>query len=336
MVNATGVPAGRDDAADAARFVQEIKDTADKLLADGAGRGDIKLLARALKELRYSFRLLRRYRDRRKITIFGSARTAPNSPGYQQAVALGKAFARAGYMVITGAGPGIMEAGHIGAGADLSIGFNIRLPFEQEANEVIAEDEKLVNLNYFFTRKLLFIKETDALVLFPGGFGTLDECYEALTLIQTGKSPVIPIVMVDVPGGAYWEHWRQYTERYLFDAGMISAEDFRLFRIVHSVEDALAEVQSFYRVYHSQRYVRGRLVLRLQKPVADALLERLNREFADILLRGHITRGPAHADEANEPELGELERLYIPFDRKSFGRLRQLIDLVNADAQADV
>lgn len=195
-------PRKRDEAAESARFVQDIKDTADQLLLDKADRGDIKLMARALEELRHAFNILAPYRNRRKVTVFGSAHTPANHPVYQQAVAFGRAMAQAGYFVITGAGPGVMEAGNLGAGAAMSIGINIRLPFEQDPNPVIANDPKLLNLNYFFTRKLLFLKETDGLVLFPGGFGTLDEGFEVLTMLQTGKAEMMPIVMVDVPGGA--------------------------------------------------------------------------------------------------------------------------------------
>lgn len=321
----------RDDAADAARFAQEIKQTADQLLRDRADRGDLKLLARALSELRLAFRLLARYRDRRKVTVFGSARTEPRSPVFDQAVAFGKAMAEAGYLVITGAGSGIMAAANLGAGAARSIGINIRLPFEQDANPVIARDEKLLELNYFFTRKLLFVKETDALVLFPGGFGTLDECFEVLTLLQTGKSALMPIVMLDEPGGDYWDRWSDYIDRYLCQSGMIAPDDRRLFRVLHSVADAVQEVTGFYRVYHSQRYVRSQLVLRLQKPIGDALFARISGEFSDIASGGRFRRGRAHRDEANEPHLASLARLYVPFDRKSFGRLRQLIDLINRE-----
>ena len=320
----------RDDTAESIYFAQQIKATAEGLLSDGADRGEIKLLARALHELRDAFRLLARYRDRRKVTIFGSARTQPGTPGYEHAVALGQAMAQAGFMVITGAGPGIMEAGHRGAGTDTSIGINIRLPFEQDANQIIAEDEKLINLNYFFTRKLLFIKESDGLVLFPGGFGTLDEGFEALTLLQTGKSKLMPIVMVDEPKGTYWEKWREYVEKSLLGGQMISREDLSLFRITHSIEEAVAEIAGFYRVFHSERYVRGQLALRLKTRPDEALMQRIRREFADILAGGRFRLGHAHPDEANEPELAALPRLFVPFNRHSAGRLRQLIDLINA------
>lgn len=326
------MPRGRDDAAESARLVEEIKETAEKLLRDNADRGDIKLLLRSLKELRYSFKVFSRYRDRKKVSVFGSARTPSDHPAYIQAVAFGKAIADAGYMVVTGAGPGIMEAGHLGAGLEQSIGVNIMLPFEQEANRIIAADEKLIHLNYFFTRKLLFIKETDAIVCFPGGFGTLDEGFEGLTLLQTGKCEMMPIVLVDEPGGEYWHHWRDYIEERLYKNGLISAEDFSLFKITDSVAEAVSEIETFYRVYHSMRFVRGELVLRLRKEISDPLFAEIESEFSDIIEGGKFHRSAAHEHEQNEPTVAELPRLWIPFNRRSIGRLRQLIDLINHKA----
>src|SRR5215471_9384687 len=238
------------------QLVQQLKETADKLVRDGANRGDVKLLSTALKELRYAFKVFAPYRRRRKVTIFGSARLPATDPAYQQAVAFSRMAADASFMVITGAASGIMEAGHVGAGRENSIGVNILLPFEQEANPVIAGDLKLMHLKYFFTRKLLFVKESDAVALFPGGFGTLDEGFEVLTLIQTGKSHLFPIVMIDSPGGGYWQPWRRYIEDVLLAGGMISDYDLHLFKVTNSVDEAVAEVLGFYRVYHSMRYVR--------------------------------------------------------------------------------
>lgn len=328
----TTIPGSRDDVKEVQRFIEHIKSTADKFARDQISRGDTKLAARALGELRYSFKILAKYRDKRKVTVFGSARTPPEHPHYQLAVDFGKAVADAGFMVITGAGPGIMEAGHVGAGADMSIGINILLPFEQDANEVIADDDKLINLNYFFTRKLLFLKETDALVLFPGGFGTLDEGFEALTLLQTGKAEMMPVVLIDVPGGEYWKHWENYVRHSVYEDGMISEQDFSLFKITDSVEEAIEEITGFYRVYHSLRYVRGELALRLKRELSNELVDRIQAEFSDILADGSFRTGPAHPDEANEPKLINLPRLYFPFDRKSLGRLRELIDFINREA----
>src|SRR5437660_8905 len=204
------------------QLVQQIRETADKLLRDHATRGDVKLLSTALKELRYSFKIFSAYRHVRKVTVFGSARLPPNDPSCVQAVEFGRRMAEAGFMVITGAASGIMEAGHVGAGQDKSIGVNIMLPFEQEANSVIRGDPKLMHLKYFFTRKLLFVKEADAVVLFPGGFGTMDEGFEVLTLVQTGKSHLFPVVMVDEPGGDYWVKWRQFIADVLLKRGFIA------------------------------------------------------------------------------------------------------------------
>jgi len=313
-------------------FVAQIKETADKLIRDKAGRGDAKLLATALKELRYCFKVFAAYRGRRKVTVFGSARTRPDHPAYRAAEEFGRRMAADGWMVLTGAGNGIMEAGHVGAGRDNSFGLNILLPFEQSANPVVHGDPKLMTLRYFFTRKLLFIKESDAVVLFPGGFGTHDEAYEALTLVQTGKSHIFPVVMVDEPGGNYWKLWQQFVEEALLNRGYISPADRHLFRVTDSVEEAVREVTRFYRVYHSMRYVKGHLVLRLRRPLSDRLMGEIRWSFADILTGGTFEQTDALPEEANEPNLASLPRLKFRFDRHAIGRLRQLIDVINADA----
>jgi hypothetical protein len=312
-------------------YATQIKETADKLLADHAGRGDVKLLATALRELRYCFKVFAAYRGKRKAAVFGSARTSPDHPAYRAAEAFGRRMVENGWMVITGAGSGIMEAGHRGAGRDNSFGLNIILPFEQSANAVVQGDPKLVTMRYFFTRKLMFIKESDAVVLFPGGFGTHDEAFEALTLIQTGKSHIFPIVMVDEPGGSYWKLWLRFIEEGLVVRGYISPHDTRLFRVTDSVEEAVREVAGFYRVYHSMRYVRGELVLRLHKPLNTHLLEQIRWEFGDILAGGTFEQVVALPEEANEPELAHMPRLKFRFDRHAMGRLRQLIDVINAE-----
>jgi uncharacterized protein (TIGR00730 family) len=312
-------------------FARQIKETADKLLRDGATRGDIKLLSTALKELRYCLKVFSAYRDRRKVTVFGSARLQTDHPAYKAAETFGRRMAEEGFMVITGAASGIMEAGHIGAGRADSIGINIMLPFEQAANAVIANDPKLMHLKYFFTRKLLFVKETDAVVLFPGGFGTLDEGFEALTLVQTGKSHMFPIVMVNEPGGDYWRQLLSFIEGVLVKRGFISPADQALYRMTDSVEQAVREVTGFYRVYHSMRYVKDRLVLRLKRPISEETLEEIRRDFADIVVRGTFELVKAHPFEANEENLQELPRLRFHFDRHHLGRLRMLIDRINAD-----
>jgi uncharacterized protein (TIGR00730 family) len=321
-------PGGRPPT-DVAPFVQQIKETADKLELDGVNRGDVKLLSTALRELRYAFKVFSRYRDRRKVTVFGSARTPPEHPAYQQAVEFGRLAAEAGYMVITGAASGIMEAGHIGAGRENSIGVNIVLPFEQSSNPVITGDEKLMHMKYFFTRKLMFVKESDAIILFPGGFGTHDEGFEVLTLIQTGKSHLFPIVLVDQPGGTYWKQWNEFAGETLLNEGYISPSDRSLYRITDSAAEAVEEVRQFYRVFHSMRYIRGDLVLRIQHPLPDDFLAHLNGEFADIMCGSTFTQGEAFPEEANEPRLSHLTRLRFRFARHGHGRLRELIDTIN-------
>ncbi len=313
------------------QLVQQLKETADKLIRDHANRGDVKLLSTALKELRYAFKVLGPYRGRRKVTVFGSARLKADDPAYTQAVDFSRRMAEAGYMVITGAASGIMEAGHVGAGREHSIGVNILLPFEQSANSVIAGDIKLMHLKYFFTRKLLFVKEADAVALFPGGFGTLDEGFEVLTLVQTGKSHLFPIVMVDAPGGDYWKRLDGFIREVLLERGLISPADTSLFKVTDSVDEAVREVREFYRVYHSMRYVRGDLVLRLQHRLPEGLLRQINAEFADIVEAGTIEQTSALADEANDPQVAELPRLRFRFDRRNLGRLRMLIDLINQE-----
>lgn len=322
----------RDDKAEVARFLDQIRETADKLAYDQIDRGDAKLLARSLRELRFAFRTLARYRDIRKITVFGSARTPPSTPSYGHARAFGHAMAEQHWIVVTGAGSGIMEAAHQGAGSERSFGVNIKLPFEQSANPVVAKSERIVHLNYFFTRKLVFVKESDGIALFPGGFGTLDEGFEVLTLLQTGKANPIPIVLVDEPGGRYWEEWRRYVVDHLLGPGLISPEDLHLFKVTSSIEEAVEEMTSFYRNYDSMRYIRNRLAIRVREPIGDGLFERIRSEFQDILQHGDFERGDAHAHEATETRLVGLPRLYFPFNRRSFGRLRLLIDVLNGRA----
>jgi hypothetical protein len=312
-------------------YVTQLKETADKLARDQASRGDAKLLATAVKELRYCFKLFAGYRGKRKVSVFGSARTRADHPAYAAAVEYGRKMVEAGWMVITGAGGGIMHGGHAGAGRENSFGLNIILPFEQAANPVVHGDPKLVNMRYFFTRKLMFIKESDAVVLFPGGFGTHDEAFEALTLVQTGKSHIFPVVCIDQPGGTYWTQWRTFIEEGLLANGYISPADRSLYFVTDSVDAAVREVTNFYRVYHSMRYVRGFLVLRLRVRLGDALLKRVQTEFADILAGGEFEQVAALPDEANEPLLAEMPRLKFRFARHQIGRLRQLIDLVNKE-----
>ena len=311
------------------QLVQQMRETADKLLRDGATRGDVKLLNTALKELRYAFKIFTPFRGVRKVTVFGSARLPPTNPAYHQAVEFSRRIAQAGWMVITGAASGIMEAGHVGAGREKSIGVNILLPFEQEANPIIRGDLKLMHLKYVFTRKLLFVKESDAVALFPGGFGTQDEGFEVLTLVQTGKSHMFPVVLVEAPGDDYWQRWLNFVNDVLVARKLIAPFDLALFKMTSSVDEAVAEVLSFYKVYHSMRYVRGDLVLRLQRKLSDATLRDIRLQFKDILKSGTFEQTGALPAEAGEPLLADLPRLKFRFDRHQLGRLRMLIDVIN-------
>jgi uncharacterized protein (TIGR00730 family) len=315
---------------DNADLVEDIIETALRLADDKADRLDVKVINSALKELRYASKIFAPFRGQRKVTVFGSARTKPETAEYQQAVAFGKAIVEHGFMVITGGGEGIMGAAQRGAGRDKSFGLNIRLPFEQEPNIEIAGDRKLINFKYFFTRKLCFIKESDAIVLFPGGFGTHDEGFEALTLMQTGKSQPKPLVFVDRPHGNYWKTWWRFVEDQLLDEALISKEDLSLFKVCDDVEEACKEITQFYSNYHSCRYVKDAMVMRVKYPVTDNLLRTLNARFSDICLNGgqYQAAGPL-PEEENEPELKDLHRIVFPFNRTNFGRLRSLIDVVN-------
>jgi uncharacterized protein (TIGR00730 family) len=312
------------------QLVREMVETCLKLLRDETRLGDVKLLNAALRELRYAFKIFTPYRNIRKVSVFGSARLAQNSAPCRTAHEFARRITAAGFMVITGAGHGIMQACQEGAGRDRSFGVNIRLPFEQEPNKFISKDPKLLTFRYFFTRKLIFIKEADAAALFPGGFGTHDEAYECLTLVQTGKTRPMPIVFLDAPRGTYWKTWKRYVEDHLLRQGLISEEDLSLFKVTSSVDEAAEEISRFYRVYHSARTVGRDLVIRLARPLDQELVERLGREFADIIVSGSMVQRAALPAEADEPELAALPRLVFAFNRTNFGRLRQLIDRINA------
>ena len=315
-------------------LVTELVTSAYRLGLDKASTIDLKIINSAVKELRYAFKIFGPYRHKRKVAVFGSARTPPTRPSYKMAKEFGHLMAKSGWMVITGAASGIMKAGHEGAGSEASFGLNIRLPFEQEANPVIAKDQKLVTCKYFFTRKLLFLKESSATVLFPGGFGTLDGGFECLTLVQTGKAEPRPVVFVDLPGGKFWKPLLEFIGQRMVKTGMISASDRAIYQVAHSAEEAAAAVRRFYRVYHSMRYVEHELVLRLNRPLPEALVAKLSREFRDILESGKIRQGgplPQEEEEQrDEPELQRLSRLIFRFNRHDYGRLVQLIDRVNA------
>jgi uncharacterized protein (TIGR00730 family) len=313
----------------AAQYVRELMVTAIRLLEDRTPIADVRLLNAAVRELRYAFRVFARFRGIRKVTIFGSARTAETDPAYRQAEEFARRIADEGYMLITGAGGGIMRACQAGAGRERSLGVNIRLPFEQKPNEFIADDPKLMTFKYFFTRKLLFVKEADAVVLFPGGFGTLDETYECLTLLQTGKAGPMPIVFVDAPGGTYWNAWLDYVKDQLLRQDLISEQDLSLYRVTDDVTVAVDEIRRFYSVYHSSRYVGERLVIRLTRAPGNELLERLHTDFADLAASGRFQLTHALAEEDRDDTL-QLPRLVFHFNRVNYGRLRQMIDFLNA------
>ena len=311
-----------------AELAREIVITSLKLAREQVSRLDRKIVNTALKEMRHAFRVFAPYKGVRKVTIFGSARTQKGDPAYIVTRDFSRAMAEREWMVITGAGPGIMEAGHEGAGDKLSFGVNIRLPFEAKPNPVIANDSKLINFKYFFTRKLTFMKEADAFVLVPGGFGTMDEAFELLTLVQTGKADLHPIVLLDPPGGTYWKRFDEYLRTELLSRGYISEDDFALYRIVDDVDDAVNEIENFYRVYHSQRMVGSKLVLRLDVMPDAETLARLSEEFTDILHKP-IEQTKATSGEIRDNDVPEMPRIGLHFDRQHIGRLRQLIDRLN-------
>lgn len=291
---------------------------------------DLKLMNSTLKEMRFTAKVFSPYRNVRKVTVFGSARTLPDDPMCGMARQFGKRLAEAGYMVITGGGGGIMEAVNQGAGHEHSFGVNIRLPFEEKPNPVIEGNPRSINYKYFFNRKVAFLKESDAVALFPGGFGTLDEAMETLTLVQTGKRNPMPLVLVETPGSSYWTHVIRFLEEELLSHNYICPSDFSLFERVDSVEAAVGKIRHFYRRYHSLRYVRGQLVIRLASPLDGGAVAALEERFRDLLLPGgRIAPSGALDEEREDADEVALPRLAIDFNRRDFGRLRSLIDAIN-------
>jgi uncharacterized protein (TIGR00730 family) len=310
-------------------LVGEIIANSLKLLRDQTNRGDIKLINVSLKELRYALKIFAPYRDVLKVSIFGSARTPETHADYISAASFGKKMADAGWMVITGAGGGIMAAGHGGAGAEPSFGLAIRLPFEQKTNAHIEHDPKLINFKYFFTRKLMFVRSSQAIAVYPGGFGTMDEGFEVLTLVQTGKSVPMPIVFVDRPGGNYWALWQDYVEKQLLARGLIGPNDLALYKITDNVDEAAREVTHFYSNYHSVRYSKDDLLIRLRRAPSPAQLEQITEKFSDIKVKGVFrVNGPLPV-ERDEPTISHLPRLIFHFNRREHGRLRMLINYLN-------
>ena len=310
-------------------LIEEMIVTALKMARDKMGVADLKLMNRSLKEMRYAAKVFAPYAHFRKVVVFGSARIPPGQAEFQVAEEFARKMVAHDYMVVTGGGEGVMGAAQRGAGREHSFGLNIRLPFEQKANETILGDAKLINFNYFFTRKLNFVKETHAFALFPGGFGTMDETFEVLTLMQTGKARVLPVVLLDKPGGNYWETWMRFLTEHLFKLGFVSAEDFYLFKIVHSVDEAISEILQFYKVYHSARWVGEQLAIRICHALSPEAIAGLNGKFADLVRTGAIVQTSALRQEKNEPDIWDLSRLVLTPHRRAFGRFRQLIDAIN-------
>lgn len=310
-------------------LIAEMIVTALRMGSDSVPVPDLKMINRSLKELRQASKTFAPYQGIRKIVIFGSARTEPHLEIYAAAERFARQMREHGYMIITGGGDGIMGAAQRGAGREHSFGLNIRLPFEQKANETITGDPKLVNFNYFFTRKVNFIKETHAIALFPGGFGTMDEGFECLTLMQTGKARIFPVILVDKPGGTYWTSWTEFLRTQLLKEGMISPNDFSLFSIAEDVDEAVNMVLKFYRNFHSYRWVGHELVIRLKRQLTAEAVQDLNKRFSDLLETSPLRASRALKQEQNEGELKNLPRLVAGSHRRNFGRLRQLLDAVN-------
>jgi len=322
------------DASESPELIEEMIVTALKIARDHMSVADLKLINRSIKEMRNAAKVFAPFQHLRKVAIFGSARTPANSPVYEVAEDFARQIVSHNFMVVTGGGDGIMGAAQRGAGRAHSFGLNIRLPSEQRANEIIEGDPKLITLNYFFTRKLNFVKEAHAFALFPGGFGTLDEAFEVLTLMQTGKARIIPVVMLNRPRGKYWQEWTKFITDRLLKRGLISKEDFSFFKITHTVREAVAEILHFYKIYHSARWVGERFVTRMNERLSNNAIADLNKRFADILRKGKIVQGAALPQEKNEPEIWDLPRLiFTPF-RRRFGRFRQLIDAINSSSTA--
>ena len=313
-------------------LIGEMMRTIIRLAGDETSRGDLKILNRTLKELRHAFKVFAPYKGVRKVSIFGSTHIQETDPYYHLAKQLAHRLSQEGFMIITGAGPGIMQAGHEGAKRENSFGVNIRLPAAQQANRFIKDDPKLMSFHFFFTRKLVFVKEADAVVIFPGGFGTHDELSESLTLAQTGKSQIVPIVLMDLPDGEYWKAWLRFLREAMLSRGYISGREFSFFKIMDNVDAAVGEIKAFYRNFHSYRFVKHDLVVRLIHPPVPGLIDTLNQTFTDILAGGRIKQIGPLPEEVDEPDTLHLHRLSVPFKREDFPRLREMIDVINREA----
>jgi len=311
-------------------YVREMILASLKSGQESEDRIDLKIMNSTLKEMRFTTKVFSPYRGVRKITVFGSARTRPEEPIYKMAQEFGRRLSVAGYMVITGGGPGIMQAVNEGAGPENSFGVNIRLPFEQQMNPVLTNNPRAITYKYFFNRKVAFLKESDAVALFPGGFGTLDEAMETLTLVQTGKREPLPLILIDEPGGTYWTRYIDFLKEELLSNGYINETDLDLFERSESPDEAVQKIRFFYSRYHSLRYVGDKLIIRLLTPLGKEAAKELSADFADILVpHGEIALSEALPAESEEPELAHLPRVAVDFDRKDFARLRHLIDAIN-------
>lgn len=320
------------DTAGGIKFPQTVREmiiTALKAGQETVNLGDMRMLNSTMKEMRYTNKIFAPYRDKKKVTIFGSARTTPDEFSYRLCVEFSRRLAANGYMIITGGGAGIMEAGNEGAGSENSFAVNISLPFEQSPNIVMANTPRLITYKYFFNRKVAFVKEADAIAVFPGGFGTLDEAMEVFTLIQTGKTTPKPLILIDDEAG-YWEEWLDFIKTKLLGRGFISADDFSILTITSDVDEALSVIEEFYSNYHSHRFVDGSLVIRMNRELNDAQIFQLETEFPEILMPGsRIRRTTALPQEADEPETGGLHRIILEFDHHHYGLLMAFIRKLN-------
>lgn len=310
-----------------AKWIERSLKTLSKIASAEVDRLDWKILTGAIEDLEQGFTIFYPYRQTRKITIFGSARIAPHTLEYKLASDFARCVTGFGFMVLTGGGGGVMQAGNEGAGRDRSFGLNIQLPFEQGSNPHIAND-KLINFKYFFTRKLFFLRESDAVALFPGGFGTQDEAFETLTLCQTGKYGPAPLVLIDLPGDDYWVSWNEYICKQLVKRGLVGEADQSIYTITDDLEVACETIRHFYRVYHSSRFVGKQFVMRLNCDISDSQLDLLNQEFSDFLVDGAILKTKALPEESNDETI-DLPRIVFQYNSRHQGRLYQMINQIN-------
>jgi uncharacterized protein (TIGR00730 family) len=312
-------------------LAKEIITSSVKIGLESHDSYDLRLVNAALKEMRYGSKVFSAYRDTRKVLIFGSARSRPSSPEYRMAKSFAAKMCKKGFMVVTGGGPGVMEAGNRGAPEGMDFALNIRLPFEQKPNPYVSIDNKLINFKYFFTRKLFFVKETDATAVFPGGFGTLDECFEVLTLVQTGKAKPRPIVLMEPQESTFWKDCQKFIKKQLADGGYISTEDANLYTVASTVDEGVKYIETFYRVYHSLRFDEKWTIIRLNKEISDTTLQTLNRKFKDIIIEGVVERAQPSEHEILNAEFMLLPRIRFNFNRRNYGRLYELIHVLNMD-----